>query len=123
MNNLMITILLSLGLTIAVEVAVAALLRVRSMDLVLIGLINCLTNPLVNYVYNWLLWTFPRGSIVPYLLLGAMEAAVIFMEALLFWRMLHYRDLDPLLLSLILNTVSFSVGEIIVIIQLLLQGS
>lgn len=122
MNSLILTILFSLGLTIAVEVAVAALLRVRGMDLVLIALINCLTNPLVNYIYHWLLWSFPRGSVVPYLCLGAIEAAVIFIEALLIWKMLRYRELDPVLLSLILNTVSFSIGEIIAVIQLLLRA-
>ena len=76
--------LFALCLTLAVEVPLAALLRVRGWDLVLIGLINCVTNPLVNLIYAWALLSFPQGSPLPYFVLAALELAAVFGEGLAF---------------------------------------
>ena len=48
MSSPVAALLFSLALTLAVEVPLAALLRVRGLDLLLVGIINCLTNPVVN---------------------------------------------------------------------------
>ena len=77
MSNLLIGLAYSLGLTLAAELMTAALLRVRGWDLVLIGLINCLTNPVINLIYAWTLMTFSRHSAVPYVVLAALETAVL----------------------------------------------
>ena len=87
--------LFALCLTLAVEVPLAALLRVRGWDLVLIGLINCVTNPLVNLIYAWALLSFPQGSPLPYFVLAALELAAVFGEGLAFRLTLRFRRLHP----------------------------
>ena len=99
------------------EIAVVLFfLRVRGWDLLLVGLINCLTNPVVNLLGSWAFLSLPPGSAAPYLCLAGLEAAVVFGEALLFHKLLEYRRLHPLLLSLILNAASFAAGELVVLI-------
>ena len=53
MNSLLFGLAYGLSVTLVTELSVAALLRVRGWDLVLIGLVNCLTNPVVNLIYAW----------------------------------------------------------------------
>ncbi|MBQ1350930.1 MAG: hypothetical protein U0P28_06170 [Ruminococcus sp.] len=113
MNSLLFGLVYGLSVTLVTELSVAALLRVRGWDLVLIGLVNCLTNPVVNLIYAWSLLNFSQNSAVPYLVLAALEIAVVFGEAWAFRVTLKYRRIRPLLLSLILNGVSFSVGLIL----------
>ena len=105
--------LFAICLTLAVEVPLAALLRVRGWDLVLIGLINCVTNPLVNLIYAWALLSFPRESPLPYVVLAALELAALFGEGLAFRLTLRFCRFHPLLLSLILNAASFTAGLLI----------
>ena len=113
MNSLLIGLAVGLSVTLVTELPAAALLRVRGWDLVLIGLVNCVTNPVVNLIYVWSLLTFSRYSAVPYLILAALEISVVFGEAWAFRLILHYRRSRPFLLSLIPNGVSFSVGLIL----------
>lgn len=117
MNSVLSSLLFALALTLAVEVPLAALLRVRGWDLLLVGLINCLTNPVVNLLGSWAFLSLPPGSAAPYLCLAGLEAAVLFGEALLFHKLLEYRRLHPLLLSLILNAASFAAGELVILIR------
>lgn len=113
MSALVLSLLCSLALTLLIEVPLAALLRVRGKDLVLIGAVNCLTNPLVNYLFWWALALFPPGAAQPYLILAALELAVWLGEALLFRLLLDYRRLSPFLLSLLLNAASCAAGLLI----------
>ena len=101
MNSLLFGLAYGLSVTLVTELSVAALLRVRGWDLVLIGLVNCLTNPVVNLIYAWSLLNFSQNSAVPYLVLAALEIAVVFGEAWAFRVTLKYRRIRPLLLSLI----------------------
>lgn len=117
MSNLLIGLAYSLGLTLAAELMTAALLRVRGWDLVLIGLINCLTNPVINLIYAWTLMTFSRHSAVPYVILAALETAVVFGEAWAFRLTLRWRRIRPLRLSLLLNAVSFAAGLAVILVR------
>lgn len=120
MNGIMASLLLSLALTLAVEVPLAAALRVRGWDLVLVGLINCVTNPIVNVAYNaaWLWWSGTPWA--PYAALAVLEAAVLFGEALFFKKALTFRRCGALRLSLLLNAASFAAGELLVLGRALL---
>ena len=116
MSSLVCALLSALALTLAAELSVAAILGVRGWDLVIIGLVNCLTNPLVNYAYWWA-WALWGGvGVVPYLVLAALEISVLFGEAAMFKKLLLYRKIKPLLLSLILNASSFVLGIIIALL-------
>ncbi len=117
MSNLLIGLAYSLGLTLAAELMTAALLRVRGWDLVLIGLINCLTNPVINLIYAWTLMTFSRHSAVPYVILAVLETAVVFGEAWAFRLTLRWRRIRPLRLSLLLNAVSFAAGLAVILVR------
>lgn len=121
MNGLVASLLFSLALTLAVEVTLAAVLRVRGWDLVLVGLINCVTNPIVNVLYNaaWLWWG--RTPWIPYAVAAALEIAVLFGEALFFKKTLTFRRLGALRLSLLLNAASFVAGELIVLTRALIS--
>lgn len=116
MNSLLIGLAVGLSLTLVTEMLTAALLRVRGWDLALIGLVNCVTNPIVNLMYACTLLFFSQDSPVPYLILTALEVAVLFGEAWAFRLILRFRRIRPLLLSLILNGVSFLVGLILKLI-------
>lgn len=107
-------------LTLLVELSLAALLKVRGWDLVIIGLINCLTNPIVNYIFNWAWVLFKGQPLFPYLILAALELAVLFFEALLFKKLLHFRKIGALKLSLILNSASFAAGLLITIFRVII---
>ncbi len=112
MSSLVWALFSALALTLAAELSIAAILGVRGWDLVIIGLVNCLTNPIVNYAYWWE-WALWGGvGIVPYLVLAVLEISVLFGEALLFKKLLLYRKISPLKLSLILNASSFALGEL-----------
>ena len=121
MSSPVAALLFSLALTLAVEVPLAALLRVRGLDLLLVGIINCLTNPVVNLLYQWALVSFSARSPLPFVCMAALEIAVLFGEALLFAKLLHYRRIHPLLLSLILNAASFLSGEAVTLLMTLLR--
>ncbi len=87
MNGILWALLLNLLLTLAVELGVAAIAGVRGSDLA-------------------------QGA-VPYICLAALEVGVVAVEALLFKKLLRYRKIKPLLLSLLLNGASFAAGELV----------
>ena len=111
MNGILWALLLNLLLTLAVELGVAAIAGVRGSDLAILALINCVTNPVVNYCFDWI-WQNGQGA-VPYICLAALEFGVVAVEALLFKKLLRYRKIKPLLLSLLLNGASFAAGELV----------
>jgi len=106
-------LLFNLLLTIAVELGAAAIAGVRGSNLAIIALINCVTNPVVNYCYDWVwLWQNGQGAL-PYICLAVLEVSVVAVEALLFKKLLRYRKIKPLQLSLLLNGASFLIGELV----------
>ena len=116
MNPYLKSILTALLLTLAVELIAAAVLRVRKpTDYLIIALVNCLTNPIVNIIYYFSLIFLPVP--VPYFIMALLEVAVVFTEALLFSRLLSYKRLRPIIFSLILNASSFAAGWIFVLIR------
>ena len=116
MNPYLSSILTSLLLTLAAELTAAAVLRVRKpTDYLIIVLVNCLTNPIVNIIYYFSLIFLPFP--VPYFIMALLEVTVVITEALLFSRLLGYTRLRPIVFSLILNASSFAAGWIFVLIR------
>ena len=106
----------ALALTLIIELSVALLLKVRNKyDIIYIALINCVTNPLINIIYAGIIIFFkvPEGHIIRYIEVLILELAVWLSEVLFYKKMLEYKKLPGLLLSLILNLTSFLLGLII----------
>lgn len=113
MSGILWALLCNLLLTLAVELGVAAVAGVRGSDLAIIALINCVTNPLVNYCYDWIwLWRNGQGAL-PYFCLALLEIGVVAAEALLFKKLLRFRRIKPLWLSLLLNGASLLTGGLV----------
>jgi len=106
-------LLAPLLLTVALEEAFALLWGLRGWrQLLLVALVNGLTNPPVNFFYH-LLRTVPRMA--PAALTVCLEAAAVLVE----W--LCYRRLDrtvprPFLLALLANLFSYSMGCLLQVI-------
>lgn len=106
--DLLCSLLRSLTLTLALELGAALLLGVRARrDLLLLLLVNVLTNPPLVLTLDLVYLT--RGM-PPWYLIAALELAAVGVEALLFYRRLTYSRIPPLLLSFLLNAISYLGG-------------
>ena len=101
-------LLVALGLTVVLELAFARLWGLRGKRTMgLVVLVNCLTNPLVNLGYLFLV-IFLGWSALP--VVAALEAAAVAVE---WWWYKNGAGDDiyrPLLFSLCANAFSFSCG-------------
>ena len=97
-----------LVLTILFEVSFAYLLGIRKKDLLLVTLVNVVTNPVLVTLCLLLMYHIGirEGRILTYLIL---EPAVVWAEYLLYRRYMTERR-NYLLLSMILNIVSITGG-------------
>lgn len=106
----------ALALTLVIELTIALMLKVRNKyDILFIALINCVTNPLINVIYAGILLFFriEAYSLISYVVVFVLEIVVWLTEALFFKKMLEYKRMPGMLLSLILNASSFFIGLII----------
>lgn len=111
MGALLTSLALSLGLTLILELAVALLLGVRKKrDLLLVFLVNVLTNPVVVLVLN--LTILATQATPPWYLIFLLETGAVLTEGLVY-RHLEYRRIHPFLFSLILNAISCFGGLIL----------
>ncbi len=100
---------LSLGLTLLLEIPAAILLGVRHRrDVLLVGLVNILTNPLVVLILN--LFLFVTATPPPWFLILPLEFFAVLTEAFIYHKGLSFRRIHPLILSLILNGISYFGG-------------
>lgn len=98
---------LSLGLTLAIEVPLAFLFGLRKgTDLLCVTLVNVVTNPPLVLILNLYLL---RG-VPPWYLVALLEVAAVAVEALFYRKCLTRCPFHPLLLSLILNGISYLGG-------------
>ncbi|MBQ3264921.1 MAG: hypothetical protein IJH07_04000 [Ruminococcus sp.] len=111
MKEILLSLCLSLILTLAVELTLALLLKVRSgKDLFIIALANLLTNPAVNYGSYWAFYLFGTRSVYTVLIVAALETAAVFIEFLIYRRLLSFDRIGKLRLSILLNGASFLAG-------------
>lgn len=114
MSALLVTFALSLGMTLLFETGAALVYGVRSRyDLLVTGLVNCVTNPLAVLCY---LLGRRYAGLEPWLLKLVIEAAVLASEAALFSRYTETVK-RPALYAAVLNAASFSLGEIVNLIR------
>lgn len=109
MGSVFVSLGLSLALTLLIETAAALLLGLRRRDVLLVVLMNAITNPAVVYLYLLLsaATALPRWA-----LLLPLELAAVAGEWLLLKRFASGVR-RPLLTALLLNACSFGVGELL----------
>lgn len=107
-----LSLLKSLAMTLVLELVFAPVLGLRKpKDFLLVLLVNVLTNPLVGLTLD--LYWLHTGAMPPWYLILVLEAAAVLSEALLYRKRLEYTALPPLVLSLILNGISYFGGWIL----------
>ena len=100
---------LSLLLTLALELPAALLFGLRKKEeLLLVGLVNVITNPLVVLALN--LFALFAGIAPPWFLILPLEVFAILTEGLIYRRGLSKCPVHPLVFSLILNGISYTGG-------------
>ena len=109
MADVFLSLGVSLTLTLAIEVVLALALGMRGRDLLLVVLMNAITNPLVVYLYLLLSarTAWPRWAILLPLEVCAMAAE---------WGLLRRFATGvrrPLVVALTLNACSFLAGELL----------
>lgn len=101
-----------LMLTILIEVVVSLLLKVKKLkDILNIILVNVLTNPLVVSI-TFMLNAF-YGVKYYYISLIILEILAVTIEGIIYKKYLDYKIINPFILSIILNLVSYLFGYII----------
>ena len=103
-----LTLLVALLLTVAIEIPVCLLWKMRGRDLLFVLLANVMTNPAVNVLYAILCLktALPQAAVI-----AALEIAAVIAE----WIVYRYATdaKRPFLISLTANAASFGAGLIL----------
>ena len=99
-------------LTIIIEVLFFLLLKGRNKkDIINVILVNIITNPIVVIIPIYL--NLRYGIIYRNISLIILEISIVLIEGFCYKKSLKYNKINPYLLALILNILSYSIGEII----------
>lgn len=111
-NHLPKYMLISLICTILIEVIVSIILKVKNKkDILNIVLVNILTNPIVvaiSFIINIYI-----GIKIRNISLIFIEILVVIIEGRIYKKHLEFKNINPYMLSLILNIASYGGGLII----------
>ena len=103
-----IIMLISLVLTIVIEVIAGLLLRVRGWkNITHIILVNIITNPILVSVTHYTGLMFE--DYIKYIALAVLELLAIISEGIIYKKYLQYDKLNPFVLSFFLNFSSFAI--------------
>ena len=111
LNQLPYLMLRSLVLTIVIETILAFILKVRKLDLLIVVLVNIMTNPIVtsvSYTINII-----YGLKMRHIAMVFLELFAVISEAIVYKKSLEYKKIKPLVLSVMLNSTSFLLGILI----------
>lgn len=110
--NLLLMMIRCLVLTILVELILGLILRIRDKkDIINLILVNIVTNPIVVMAQVILYKYFGHNAEIIGIII--MEILAVLIEGLIYKKVLKYKKINPIILSLILNTTSFFIGELI----------
>ncbi len=102
-------LLISLSCTLIIEVLTALALKVRDKkDIINVVLVNILTNPLLVSLSLYINLEF--GLKWRKILIIPMEIIVVLVEGLIYKKYLKYNKINPIILSLIPNAMSYIIG-------------
>lgn len=106
------SLIISLILTLIIELAVSIILGIKDRyDIQVIICANICTNPVVVYVANCIMLL--NNQMIYSIAVGVLEIMAIIIEFLIYRKYLKFNEKSPLLISMINNIVSFSLGLII----------
>ena len=112
LNKLPFMMLRCLILTIIIEVIVAVILEIRNKrDLLNVVLVNILTNPIVVTVPVY--FNIQYGILERRVCLIILEILTVWIEGIIYKKYLNFKKINPYVLSLILNSASYIIGELI----------
>jgi hypothetical protein len=112
LNNLPFLLIRCLLLTLIIELITAFILGIRDRkDIINVILVNVLTNPVVVLSQQFLHYKY--NTAVEIIGIIILELLAFLVEGLIYKRVLKYKELNPLILSLLLNATSFCIGELI----------
>ena len=103
--------LISLTITLVIELSFAFILKYRKKDLVNVLLVNFLTNPLLNSVTVAINYYY--GLKARNISLLILEILVVIIEGFIYHRYLTRRKINGYILSLILNIASYGLGLLV----------
>ena len=114
--NILIQMLCNLSLTIIIELGIALLLRIKEKkDILNLIVINCITNPILNYIMMVVVY-LTSNNVIIYFLFFLFEIMVIDLEYRFYKKKLVFKKISLLLLSIMLNISSLILGLIISVI-------
>ena len=109
---LILSLIISLILTLVIELIVSAILGIKDKyDIKIIIIANCITNPAVVYIANCL--TLLNIISIYIIAIALLEVLAIIIEFLIYKKYLKFNEKSPLVISVINNIISFSLGLII----------
>lgn len=103
---------ISLISTIIIEILLSIMIGIRNKkDILNIFLVNILTNPLLVSLSLYI--NIRHGVMAKNYLIIPLELLVVLTEGFIYKKYLHFKKINPYLLSFILNLCSFGIGEIL----------
>lgn len=109
--NIPFIMLRCLLLTIIIETSFAFLFKYRRNDLLVVVLVNIMTNPMLNAL---LICINIRISLqARNIALLILEILAFIVEGFIYKKYLIRKNLNPFVLSFVLNVISYSIGEVI----------
>lgn len=110
-DELPIVMIRCLLVTIIIELLVALILKVKDKkDILNIILVNTMTNPLLVSLTVYITYNRLFNRTISIIIL---EFLVVLIEGFTYKKVLKYKKINPFILSLILNFLSYFIGEII----------
>ena len=109
---MILSLLISLFLTIIIELTVSFIIGIRDKDdIKVVILVNICTNPIVVYIANCLMLF--TNHFIYNIGVAILEILVVIVEFRLYKQYLKFDKLSPFVISLMNNVVSFLIGIII----------
>ncbi len=109
---MILSLLISLFLTIIIELTVSFIIGIRNKDdMKVVILVNICTNPIVVYIANCLMLF--TNDFIYNIGVAILEILVVMVEFVLYKKYLKFDKVSPFAISLINNVISFSIGVII----------
>ena len=112
LSNLTYILIRCLILTIVIELIVGLILSIRNKkDIFSIIIVNVITNPIV--VLSQSIIRIKTNYTIEVIGIIILEILVVLVEGLIYKKVLKYKELNPFIFSLLLNSSSFFIGELI----------
>lgn len=110
------SLIVSLALTLIIELTVSIILGIRKKDdIKVVILANVFTNPIVVYISNCVLYF--RFYYIYFLVVAILEIFALVAEFIIYKKYLSFNKISALNISLINNVISFGTGVIISLVK------